>query len=289
MYRTNFYRIGPSNTPLAIKWLLFLTAFLSFLSALQISFFPNFPLFDWLSFSWGGFKNHLYYQVFSYVFLTTSNGLSFGFFAHLLFNLYLLWMFGSSLVQSYSSLKFLILFFGSSIVSALSSLGIMSLFYPTYQLVGSSIMLYSYLIAWVITNPYSEIRLFFAIPFRAKGLIVILLGLNLLFDLADGDLVAFCSRTSAAIFAYLYSVIVYKIHSPFSLLVRFEKKLRHPFRKSDTIEEAKIIDIRTKKAIDNDDQFMDQMLAKIAKEGEKSLSWREKRRMKKISKRKNSK
>lgn len=285
MHHTNFYRIGPSNTPFIIKFLLLLTALFSFISALQVSFFPGLPFLNWFSFSLPGLKNFLYFQPLTYAFLTSASGLSVGFFIHLIFNLYLLWMFGSSLAQNYSSWKFAFLFFGSAILSSLASLGMMSLFYPTYQLVGSTTMFYSYLIAWVVTNPYSEIRLFFAIPFRAKGLIIILLGLNLLFDLADGDLVAFTSRTTAAIFGYVYSVLVYKINSPFSFLERMEKKI---FRRKENIEEAKIIDIRTKKARVDDDVFMDEMLSKIAKDGKDSLSWKEKRRMIKISKKRNS-
>lgn len=49
---------------------------------------------------------------------------------------------------------------------------------------------------------------------------------------------------------------------------------------------AKIYDFKTGRIVLDDDSFMDACLAKIADTGRDSLSWREKFRMKRISKRK---
>jgi len=47
-----------------------------------------------------------------------------------------------------------------------------------------------------------------------------------------------------------------------------------------------VIDMNTGKPLDDDDAFVDAMLAKISKQGENSLSWSERRRLNLISERK---
>ena len=51
-------------------------------------------------------------------------------------------------------------------------------------------------------------------------------------------------------------------------------------------DESKIVDIKTGKTVLDDEAFIDEMLAKISRYGEKSLSWQERDRMRQISEKK---
>ena len=281
-----FYRIGPTYTPKVIKLLLGLTAILSLLCAVQLSFFPSHPIFYWLSLSLEGLKQGYFWQLLTYFFVVPTMGFSGGFFLHLIFNLYLLWVFGESLSERTGQGKFLALFLISGIVSGLVALLIMSINAPFYILAGANTIIYSYLIAWVFANPNAEMRLFFTMPFKAKWLILSLLGINLLFALTQFNFVVFVNYFTSAFIGYIFSLIVFQHHSPFTAFVRFEKKVLNFFKRRKEKPQSKVYDIKTKEPKLSDEEFMDAMLAKISKKGEKSLTHKEKKRMKEISKKK---
>ncbi len=94
----------------------------------------------------------------------------------------------------------------------------------------------------------------------------------------------------APLAAYIYCVTVLGLQSPFpalhsidSALERIKEKASATFFRADSSSE-KIYDIRTGNPVDRDERFMDEMLDKISKYGERSLTWRERRRMEEISK-----
>ena len=289
MNRRGIYKIGPAYTPRIIKALIFLTGFISLLCALQQSYFPGFPLYQWLALSLHYLKQGFFWQYITYIFLVPSLGLSAGFILHLLFNLYLLWLFGESLVTRTSQVKFLLLYLLCGVISGAIATFVMAIGYPDYLLAGSTLIIYGYLIAWVIANPHAELRLFFALPFRAKWLILGLLGVNLLFYLTRFDLVAFFAYLSSSFVGYLFGLVEFNHHGPFNFLIRWEKKLFHFLKKRKgrkTYHSSKVYDIKSGEQKLADDEFMDAMLAKVSQEGEKSLTRKERKRMRKISKRK---
>jgi len=290
MNRHGLYKIGPAHTPPIIKVLLFLTALTSILCAIQLSYFPGFPLYQWIALSLHYLKQGFFWQFLTYIFLVPSFGLTGGFILHLLFNLYLLWLFGEALVTRTSQAKFLVLYLLCGIISGVIATIVMAIGYPDYIMAGSTLVIYGYLVAWVIANPHAELRLFFTIPFKAKWLILGLLGINLLFSLTKFDLVGFFTFLTSSLIGYIFGLLVFNHHGPFAFLIRWEKKLFHFIKKrkekKSSYHSSKIYDIKTKEQKINDDEFMDAMLAKVSKEGEKSLSRKERKRMRSISKKK---
>jgi membrane associated rhomboid family serine protease len=226
-----FYKIGPQKTPKIIQIFLLLISIASFFCALQVTFFPHLSLQYWLTLSWQGMREGFFWQPISYLFLVQADGISISFFFNLVFHLYLLWVFGTSIVERCGNVRFLILFFVSGLVASFFGLSILSFSHPFYQLSGNSIVLYSLLTSWVILNPKAELRLFFAIPFKATWLILGVLGLTLLMAFADWDFVTFVSYFSGSLFGYLYTLCLYRLHSPFIFLHRMERKIFDLFRR----------------------------------------------------------
>lgn len=277
---------GPLHTPDSLKILLLLTGILSILSSLIH------PLHDFLALSAQTLSHLHLWQFITYLWTDPyAQGLSLPFFIHLGFTLYLLWIFGTSLMEKSQKL-FFSLYFGGGLVAGLAVYAVMALFHLPDHLGGSSTALYSLLVGWVILFPEAELLLFFAIPFKARWLILGLLGINLMIDLSSRDWIHLTSYVSAILFAYVYLILIEKEHSPFAGLQSFERSL-HRFREKVLFFErtkkqkgAKIYDFHSGQPMDADEEFMDQMLARISKQGEDSLSPAEKKRMQQISERK---
>jgi hypothetical protein len=99
---------------------------------------------------------------------------------------------------------------------------------------------------------------------------------------------------AAILFGYLYAVMAWELNGPFSwmrlidrpfgaLSLLLKKTGKWRLKKG---KEGKIIDFQTGEPLQNDEQFVDAMLEKISKQGEASLSWKERQRLQEISKRK---
>ena len=286
-YRSS-YQPGPEATPRALKILIAATAGCT----LAAAFFP--AVQGLLALSLPGIRHLFLWQFITYLFVQIGS-ISFPFLLHLAFNMYLLWTFGASLLQRAHLGTFLGLYFGAGAFAALTAFGLMSAFSLPYALAGSSTALYALLISWVILNPDAELLLFFAIPFKAKWLLLGLIGANLLIDLSNSDWVSLASYSGSVLFGYLYTLIAFREQSPFLFLRPFERtllraleKLRHLGRKEKNSKQPKIYDIHSGAPQLSDDQFMDAMLARISLHGEDSLTPEEKRRMQAISTRKSA-
>ncbi|HSX26387.1 MAG TPA: rhomboid family intramembrane serine protease [Chlamydiales bacterium] len=285
-YRTN-YRVGPEFTPHLLKVLIWTTVGVSLAAALYT------PLLSLLALSLNGIEQFYLWQFFTYLFIHPGP-LSFPFFLHIAFNMYLLWVFGSSILSRSQSATFLSLYFGSALFAGALALGAMFLFQLPFALLGSSTPLYAVLMAWVLLNPDAELHLFFLVPFRARWLILGLIGANLLIDLGNRDWINLSSYVGATLFGYFFAILVWREQSPFPFLRSFERmllrtleRLRHLGKKGPIpYRHSKVYDIHSGNPVLEDDQFMDAMLARISLYGEDSLSAEEKKRMHSISARK---
>jgi membrane associated rhomboid family serine protease len=253
----------PFTTPKPLKTFLLITLALGLASPL---------LFPYLALSAAGVKALYLWQFITYAFvLPTLGGLSFSLLILLAFNIYLLWMFGSSLIERIKVRPFFLLYFTSILVGGLAGYLAMRLFSLPLPLGGMAAPLYGVLIAWVLLNP----------------------GANLLIDLSHGDWIHVISYAAVAIYVYVYTLIVFAARGPFAALHRFERKVqqgidgfRKVWKRPKTAKGPKVYDIRSGNPILSDDAFMDQMLAKISSMGEQSLTEEERRRMHEISKKK---
>lgn len=273
----------------AVKFLLLITVILTASAIafekifIAMGFFTPYELF---SLSTLCFSKYFIWQPLTYSFLQPAfYGLSFGFLISFGFQLYLLWMIGNSITQKKGAKGFLTYYFISAIFTAIALIVGHFTFGLPLLYSGASAMTYSLLIAWTILNAGARLQLLFAIPFKATSLVLGLLAFHLITDLASGSFSNVVAYLSAAFFGYFYTVIVWKETSPFPKFAKIEKFLTSLFypTKSQSIS-SKIFDIQTGKAIVNDKTFFHAALARVSLKGKKSLSWKERWRLYRLSK-----
>jgi membrane associated rhomboid family serine protease len=107
-------------------------------------------------------------------------------FGHLFFNLFALWMFGSSLENLWGSKKMIFFYLISGVGSGLFHMIYtwIQLYYipgssPGFVLVGASGAIYGLLLAYAFLFPDNYIYLYFFIPLKAKFFVMILIALDL--------------------------------------------------------------------------------------------------------------
>ncbi len=285
MQASSFF-IGPHKTPTSVKWLIWITAALSFLSPVLTYLCERFWHLPgpgaWFALSLVGLQKGWLWQPITYFFLHSAGiGISLALLISIIFHMLLLWFSGSEIAYRFGNKQFLLFYLGSGLVAGLVGSLILFLFSSPAVLVGSSPPVFALMTLWAMLNPNLELFFFFLIRIRAKWLVALYLGLALLMNLSYGDFIAFCADLTAILFAFLIGLFVWKLENPFPL------NLDLPKRKTRTPPEEKIIDITPVR--EDDDLFMDQMLDKIHRSGDSSLTPRERDRMQKISNRKKKK
>lgn len=305
-------KLGPEKTPSAIKQLIIWTCLISLLSAGIQGIFSQFNLYpgpqNFLSLSGWGLRNLYLWQPITYLFVQSASslGITFFFLISLLFNMYLLWILGTAICELVGKGPFLRFYFSSGIVAGLLSLAVMPLVGQYGVLAGATPAILAVMTAWSMAFPETEILLFFLIPVKAKWIVTGLLGAIILVSLSQWDIPNLTLYVSAIAFGYAYAVIAWGWRSPFSftqyidsglstiglrlrryfILPKWLKRRNKLNGELSSPAKSKIVDIATGKTVSNDDTFIDEMLAKISKDGERSLTWRERHRMQQISERK---
>lgn len=287
----------------AVKRLIFATTIVSIFSIFITQLFSQASEYTNLqklfSLSWNGFQNFFIWQPFTYMFVhSTANYTPIFFIFHLSFNMILLWFIGTSLVEDLGSKPFLRLYFSSGIIAGLTSLFFMWLTQNTQLIAGCTPSIFAILIVWSMLFPEFELLVFLAFPMKAKWLVLGYLSIDLLVNLSDANFVISFMNLSAILVAYLYATLAWNLQSPFSSIHSLDlwlNKIGAHFRKKRQESQAitkqiyqniKIYDFKTGEAIAKDDEFVDIMLSKVSLYGEDSLTWKERRRLKKISQRK---
>ncbi|MCH9630720.1 MAG: hypothetical protein S4CHLAM37_07240 [Chlamydiia bacterium] len=296
-------RLSPTYTPRPLKIVILLTIGLCLFCALCDAMFPYFfgipgPQM-WFSLSLWGLKRYFIWQVLTYFFVApVAGGLSLSLIFYILFNMYFIWVVGSSVIDRRGPKHFLGLYLGGGITGGVVASIVILTTHTMMPLAGANAALYALLTAWMMLLPEVEILLFFAIPVKVKWLIVGILGVHLLVDISHGNFLTFFLYLSSIGFGYTYALTIWGIHSPFRRLHRFERvvlrlgnQLKRKFSQPTTYEasfssSSKIYDFKTGRAILTDEEFMDACLSKIATKGKKSLTIIERIRLRKISKRK---
>jgi membrane associated rhomboid family serine protease len=299
-YTTTNTQVGPEFTPTTVRRLILATVLTSIASALIDPLFPYLLHMpgpqEWLGLSWKGLDSFFVWQPVSYLFIQNNGygGLSLFFFISLIFNMYILWIMGSAVHDRLGTKKFLTLYLGSGIVCGMGTLLVMALAGSYTSLAGPGPAIMAVLMFWTMMFPEAEIILFFLFPIKAKWLMAGLIGIILLISLSNLDLANAAFYLLGAIFGYVYFV------SPWELMrlsrwgnraARFfasAKKLVSLQKTYDASPhlKGKIIDFHTGEELKDDEQFVDDMLAKISRSGEKSLNAAEKLRLQTISEKK---
>lgn len=292
------------QTPKVIKLFVTLIVTLSLLSGVCDKIFPSVftaPLFIYnLTLTSSGIEHFYLWQLITHAFVYPAfQGIHAGFLIGLAFSMLIIWRIGSSICFHKGTKHFLNLFLGSSIVSGIAAYFTLATNATPAIFADASCAIFALLVASVILYPEMELMLFLTLPVRGKWLIVGILTSILLIDLSNGLYVHFFANMSAFLFGYLYAILVWRLRSPFqsmqpleSMLLKipfFNKEIKKDYDSIDGYASgAKIYDFKTGKIILDDEAFVEACLAKIAREGRKSLSvmhrfrlWRIARRNKK--------
>lgn len=291
------YLWGTSKTPLVISTLILVTCLVSIFVTLANPLFIYLGVsgpYQLLTLSAYGMQHYYLWQPFSYLFTQTSlNGIDLFYLISLAFNMYVLWAFGSPVHERMGTKHFLGLYLGSGAFAGIIACLAMPLIGQYAVFSGPSAALLATFIVWAMFFPESQLTFFPYFPVKAKWLTAGVLGIITLTCLSQLDLIHFIIYIVATLCAYLYSVIVFNLCTPFTATHRVDSRIALFFRrfhkketKKNEAPASKIYDIKSGDPILTDDAFVDQMLSKISKEGEKSLSMSERRRMKQISERK---
>ena len=292
------YNPRPVTTPKVIQILIWITCLTSVLSVLLQGIFVNYFRMmgpqEFLSLSWYGVTHFYLWQFITYLFIQPGYGLGvldFSLAISLVFNMYILWMVGSVVWEHLGTGAFLRLYFFSGIFAGLCAFGVISLGETFGDLAGPLPALFALMVVWTMLHPEANLIVFLLFPMKAKWIVATLFGIITLMEFSEMDYVSLAALFGGTLYGYLYGVLVLGLQGPFEFSRPFENfvfeirdKVKSLFA-SDSVH-SKIYDFKTGKAVVSDDEFVDAMLAKIAKKGESSLTWSERRRLDKIAKRK---
>lgn len=253
------------------------------------------PSFTYLlGLSWSGITQGFVWQLFTFPFFQEGGGagITVSYLLVLTFNLGMIWMLGTAIADRYDIHTFFSLFFYSCAFAGAVTLLIMGITGFDTIVSGPFPGILSLLVAWTLCYTDAVIYFFFLIPLKAKWLAAGIIGAVLLIGISQGAWLDLCYSFTGAIFGYFYSIHALDLTSPYPFLQPLDKlvlkagkytqKLRKLFTRKSK-KDDKIVNFNDLVQEKDDDAFVDEMLAKISRSGEKSLTKKEKVRLDKIS------
>lgn len=235
--------------------------------------------------------NFQIWQIITYQFMHGS-------FTHILFNMFMLWMFGMEIENIMGSRRFLTFYLTSGVGAGLVQLLVSPLLSDNLGwTIGASGAVFGVMIAFAMFFPDRYVFIYFLIPVKAKYLIAILVIFEFM-SVSEPSVVAHLAHIGGAVTGFFFLIIDKKNHFGFRTLLNNFKKSRtfgsgYNFRRPapkqrQDIEDAEFYDV-TNKHKDEDEvtqEEIDRILDKISQSGYKNLSNREKKILFEASKRK---
>lgn len=215
-----------------------------------------------------------------------------GGFAHIFFNMFILWMFGMEIENILGSKKFLYYYLICGVSAGLAQLFISPLFSVPAITIGASGAIFGVMIAFGMFFPDRYIFLYFLIPIKAKYLIGFLFVLEIFWIGDAGSNVAHLAHLGGAVAGFIFILLDKNIDVPLKRMLnissgyRSSKTFQNPFsgisdkfkKRYSNIEDAKYYDINQKKDGEEVSQEeIDKILDKISQSGYQNLTEREKR------------
>ncbi len=305
-YNRDYYRPrgfgGFSFFPPVIKWLLIINFAVFFLQQIvQNIMFGNIPGWYVLNHYFAlnpivGFDrfgepyNFQIWQLITYQFMH-------GGFAHIFFNMLMLWMFGMEIENIWGSRKFLVFYLTAGIGAGLTQVVFSPILTGTLApTIGASGAIFGVMIAFAMMFPNRYIFIYFLIPMKAKYLIAFLMAIEIL-SVSGMSFVAHLAHIGGAITGVIFILLDRKYHFNFDRFFDWTKnlskpktnfgkrsfqnpKFRKPFRTTSNVEEAEFYDINQPNNVREDEvteEEIDRILDKISKSGYQNLTEREKK------------
>jgi membrane associated rhomboid family serine protease len=230
--------------------------------------------------------NFQIWQLVTYQFMHSTSG-----FSHILFNMFGLWMFGSSIEDIMGSKKFLIFYLLAGVSAGLLHLFLSPILGGLQAItIGASGAVYGVLIAYALFFPDNLIYLYFFIPVKAKYFIGFLVVIEFLAVNSANDNVAHLAHLGGALFGFLF--IYFDKNSNVGIKNLFNKNyyfkqnnsksiFSNPFSKPKSTkknaEYADFYDLNSKDEIQVTQKEIDEILDKISQSGYQNLTEQEKK------------
>jgi len=303
MHRQTSTQLGPEYTPKPIITLIAILAFVSIFCSLTsplLTHLLGWNLVEAFSLSWLGLSQWFIWQPLTFPFVEDGGrwGISFFYLLRLCLNVYLIWILGTSVWERIGNNSFMALFFGSAIGAGLLSILLMPIFGQWAMLSGPAPAVLALITVWTMLNPDTLVSFLFSINIPAKWLLAGIMGAIALVGLSQLDFINTFFILSGAAIGYFFGLVHLNLKGPYlnthrfdSLIIKLSHKLKKLFyniklKKQQPSADGKVVDITNGVPVKDDEQFVDEMLSKISRHGEHSLSWSEKQRMYRISEKK---
>jgi membrane associated rhomboid family serine protease len=190
---------------------------------------------------------------------------------HLILNLLLLWWFGRDLEQIYGRAEFLAFYLAAAVVSSLAFLGLSLVLVDPSPMIGASGAVMGVMILFACHYPHRQILLFFVWPVPIRWLVFA----YVLFDLhpvllalggvPTGGNIAHAAHLGGFAFGYLYQRFHWRV---LNAVPRFSVR-----RRRRVSQDTKLRVVRDEPEFESDfDKRVDELLAKVSKQGMESLS-----------------
>ncbi|MCC7235269.1 MAG: rhomboid family intramembrane serine protease [Bryobacterales bacterium] len=187
--------------PPGVKWLLIVNValFLLYFFAVRTGFGSLFFHFGLVPRA----VTHLLavWQLVTYLFLHDPNGVT-----HILLNMLMLWMFGSTLENTWGTRRFLQYYFVCGVGAAICVVLLATLFgNAESRTIGASGAIFGLLLAFGVLFPDAQMLFMFIFPMKAKYCVMIYGAIEFLFTLgSSGDGVSHIAHLGGMAFGYLY-------------------------------------------------------------------------------------
>ncbi|MCP4568060.1 MAG: rhomboid family intramembrane serine protease [FCB group bacterium] len=152
------------------------------------------------------------YQLFTYMFLHSTTSIF-----HILFNMLMLWMFGTEIEFTWGTRQFLKYYFLTGIAGGIFTI----MFLPNSPAVtiGASAAIYGLLVAYAVMFPNRMILVFFLIPMRVKFAVLIFVGIEFLASMGgSSDGVAHLAHLGGAAIGFVYLKLDWRLRNIFRFL-----------------------------------------------------------------------
>jgi len=268
-YNTQFrgpgsFRLGPGSISPVIKYLLIINTGLFLIENIfRIDLSGTLGLVPGRFFA--DFPNTIY-QPLTYMFLHAN-------FLHLFFNMFVLWMFGTEIENTWGSKSFLKFYLycglGGAVLSLIFNSG--SAGFTTVngiqvpiRIIGASGAIYGVLVAYWMMFPRRILLLFFVLPMQVKWAIPLLFVLNFLIS---GPQVAHLAHLGGAIVGFAYLKLDWRLYRPINW-IRGIKARRQEAKQTKNRKQAEEIMSRVDRILDKINEVG---IENISKEDKKFL------------------
>lgn len=173
----------------AVQWLLALNIGVYFL---QLTLFRPDAVFSALELDPARFPGS-WWTVVTYMFVHA-------WLAHLVFNMFTLWMFGPRLEQAWGTRAFVQFYLWCGLGGAAAHL----LFAQHSAVIGASGAISGVLVAYALHWPDEEVYLFGVIPMKSRWLVVAMIGMNIIFALSPGSRIDWTAHVGGMGFGWLF-------------------------------------------------------------------------------------